>query len=97
MRGRYIGPIIHLKDKTCLLQYRVTFPESYFAQFDWIWATRSGQVFADEWFDHEPTDETLAFGWHEFPRNHFDVVYTEGDVFANMRMPEPVAGKARGA
>jgi hypothetical protein len=89
MKGKYIGPIAHLKDKTAILQkdgpYAVT------AQFDDMTATRSGEPFEREetqleyvGHDRFPTPVTrtvrvhpsdaLGFGWHRFPVTDFEIV-----------------------
>ena len=97
MKGRYVGPILRLQGCTALLDYRWTCPESLFAQFD----DRDLHISLNrfDWQDAEASDFSgaLGFGWHEFPRSHFDVTYDEGDVFQNITMPDPVAPKGAGA
>jgi hypothetical protein len=85
MKGKYVGSIAHLKDKTAILQqdgpYAVT------AQFDDMTATRSGEPFEkiESYLEYEghgrspivvrvhPSD-ALGFGWHRFPSTDFEIV-----------------------
>lgn len=81
MKGKYVGPIAHLKDKTAILQphgpYVVT------AQFDDTTATRSGEPFEREETYLESSvihkvrvhpSDALGFGWHRFPATDFEVI-----------------------
>ncbi len=82
MRGTYVGPIEHLKGKKALLQYRAAHPEDLFAQFDDRSLSYEGPPIDWESDEDPVLAQALGFGWHAFPRNHFDgLQYYEGEFF----------------
>jgi hypothetical protein len=71
MHGTYIGPLEHLRGKSALL--RKPPEESYIlAQFDECNLTREKAHEPPERFDGPWPADSLGFGWHVFPRSHFN-------------------------
>lgn len=86
---RYIGPIIHLQGKTALVRDLEPSGSSVLAQFDDRALTRDNQPWPmgreeeylpharfATWVDTKPEEipaTALGFGWHEFPRESFEM------------------------
>ena len=71
MRGRYVGPIKHLREKTAILHAAAG--NAFAAQFDDVTATESGDSIGAP-SDHPPPPDALGYGWHIFNRSDFRLI-----------------------
>lgn len=74
LRGKYIGPLAHLKDATALLQVQVI-SGTLRAQFDDVKLFRTAER-PEGWREEQDPEKAgaLGYGWHAFDMADFEMI-----------------------